>query len=506
VVFDQANSGVTIYGSSATDNIVGSGGNEFVMAGGTTVSITVNDGGTETVFLSGTASGTAVYSGTEIVSPGGTTISTTLDELGSEEDVYGTASDTTVDFSGLLNVSSGGMAIGTTVNAFLGEVVHASGTAVSTTVGSGGLAYVFSGGTAISTMVGISGKEDVSSDANDTTVDGGGSQFVAGSGTASFTTLSSGGYQIVSSGAATVGTTVGSGGVEGLSDGGTASSTTVDSGGFEVVSYGGTAISTMVNLGGAIDLAYLAYAPGGSASVNTSSLLTISIGGQIDTLQLSGDYAGEYFGLAPDNGSNSGTLATLSEAPCYRSGTHILTDHGEVAVEDLRVGDLVRTVLGETAAPIIWIGRRAVDCARHPRPRQVWPVRVAAGAFGPGRPHTELFLSPDHAVYVGEVLIPVKHLINRSTIVQVPAGRVAYYHIELSEHDVLLAEGLPAESFLDMKDGSNYARRAGPVRRYPDFSLRMWEAFGCARLVVTGPDLAAARALVAGFAMDQAAA
>jgi hypothetical protein len=64
----------------------------------------------------------------------------------------------------------------------------------------------------------------------------------------------------------------------------------------------------------------------------------------------------------------------------------------------------------------------------------------------------------------------------------------------------VLAEGLPAETFLDMRDGSNYANRSGPVRLYPDFSARMWEAFGCARLIVSGPELAAARALVAEFA------
>jgi hypothetical protein len=44
------------------------------------------------------------------------------------------------------------------------------------------------------------------------------------------------------------------------------------------------------------------------------------------------------------------------------------------------------------------------------------------------------------------------------------------------------------------------------VRLYPDYSARMWEAFGCARLVVTGPELVAARALVARFATAQAAA
>jgi len=104
------------------------------------------------------------------------------------------------------------------------------------------------------------------------------------------------------------------------------------------------------------------------------------------------------------------------------------------------------------------------------------------------------------------VLIPVRCLVNGSTIVQVPVDRVTYHHVELAEHDVLLAEGLPAESFLDMRDGTNYANRAGPVRLYPDYSARMWEAFGCARLVVTGPELEAVRALVEGFARTQVAA
>jgi hypothetical protein len=83
---------------------------------------------------------------------------------------------------------------------------------------------------------------------------------------------------------------------------------------------------------------------------------------------------------------------------------------------------------------------------------------------------------------------------------------VAYHHIELERHDVVLAQGLPAESFLDMRDRSNYANRPGPVRLYPDFTARMWEAFGCAPLIVTGPELAAARALIGRFAQAHAAA
>jgi hypothetical protein len=57
-----------------------------------------------------------------------------------------------------------------------------------------------------------------------------------------------------------------------------------------------------------------------------------------------------------------------------------------------------------------------------------------------------------------------------------------------------------------MRDGSSYANRSGPVRLYPDYSPRMWEAFGCAPLIVTGPELDAARALVATFAAEREAA
>jgi len=328
---------------------------------------------------------------------------------------------------------------------------------------------------------------------------------VSSGGQASDATANSGGLEIVYFGGSAISATMNSSGIEVVLSGGSAIGTTLSSGGREVVSSGGTATDTVMNVGAAIDVTYLSYTSGGAASVSTSGLLTVSIGGHSYVQQLSGNYADTHFQLAQDTGS--GTRITAEPgAPCYRSGTHILTDRGEVAVEHLRIGDLVQTVLGDALIPIAWVGRREVDCARHPHPRKVWPVRIAAGAFGSNRPHTDLFLSPDHAVYVNGVLIPIRHLINGSTITQVPIDQVTYHHVELPAHDVLLAEGLPAESFLDLRDGSNYANRPGPTRLYPDYSARMWEAFGCARLVVTGPELHAARALVAGAASARAAA
>ncbi|HUB11908.1 MAG TPA: Hint domain-containing protein [Acetobacteraceae bacterium] len=133
---------------------------------------------------------------------------------------------------------------------------------------------------------------------------------------------------------------------------------------------------------------------------------------------------------------------------CFATGTFILTDRGEIAVEHLTAGDHVTTMSG-ASRPVRWIGHRRIDCSRHPDPRQVWPVRVAAGAFGETLPRRDLWLSPDHAVYMQGGLIPIKLLVNGSTIRQIRMNAVTYYHVELSGHDILLAEGLPAESYLD---------------------------------------------------------
>lgn len=187
-------------------------------------------------------------------------------------------------------------------------------------------------------------------------------------------------------------------------------------------------------------------------------------------------------------------LQTPINIPCFAEGTRIVTAEGEAAVEEISEGTLVRTSSGQLA-PVIWVGCRHVDCARHPNPRDVWPVCIRAGAFGVGQPHSDLLLSPDHAVFVEDVLIPVKYLVNGHSIVQMPMDEVTYYHIELPRHDVVLAEGLPVESYLDCGDRAEFAS----VNH--GSASQLWEAHGCAPLMVTGPRVAAMhRAL-----MDRAA-
>jgi T5SS/PEP-CTERM-associated repeat protein len=227
-----------------------------------------------------------------------------------------------------------------------------------------------------------------------------------------------------------------------------------------------------------------------SASVTSPGTVTVDLVG-------GGTYLLTDVNFAVGASQNFITGSNYIQVTCFAAGTRIATPDGEVAVEDLEIGRHVVTVIDGRPQPVQWIGRRHIDCRRHPWPASVWPVRVRAGAFGPGPPARDLFLSPDHAVLVDGVLIPVKYLINRTSIAQVPRDTVTYYHIELARHDAVLAEGLPAESYLDTDDRGKFDNGAGPVRLHPDLSSLVWEAKGCAPLVVTGPILAAARARLA---------
>lgn len=187
---------------------------------------------------------------------------------------------------------------------------------------------------------------------------------------------------------------------------------------------------------------------------------------------------------------------------CFAAGTEIATSQGRVAVECLAIGDRVLTVDGRSEA-IRWLGHRTVDCARHPTPEAVRPVRISAHAFGLGLPERDLFLSPDHAIYAEGVLVPVKHLINGHTVAQQRVESVTYFHLELDHHEVVLAEGLPAESYLDTGDRASFANGGGATALHPawgsvarDISL-VFEAQAYAPLCVTGPEVARLRANLA---------
>jgi hypothetical protein len=190
-----------------------------------------------------------------------------------------------------------------------------------------------------------------------------------------------------------------------------------------------------------------------------------------------------------------------AEVACYARGTRIATARGSVAVEDLTLEDRAITARG-VPMPIIWIGRRRVECRRHPRPERVQPIRIAAGAFAPGVPSRDLYLSPNHAIYFHEVLIPAYCLRNDTTVRQLDWDSIEYFHVELPVHDILLAEGLPAESYLECGDRHAFANAGGVTMLFPDFAGDHWEKSGYAPLVLRGPAVDRARSYLTARATD----
>jgi hypothetical protein len=227
--------------------------------------------------------------------------------------------------------------------------------------------------------------------------------------------------------------------------------------------------------------------------LDASPLANHGYNGERTDMRLGEDNNGELYVMFKGPGSVYRLVDDAVSADsnaCYAAGTRIRTERGEIAVEDLAPGDTVQVLSGEHR-PLRWIGRRRVACRSHPHPERVLPILVQAHAFGTGLPARDLLLSPDHAVFLEGVLVPIKHLQNGSTVLQIVVDVIVYHHIELATHDVVLAEGLPAETYLET--GARFTFDAqGATALHPEFgsatqhSERIWEAFGYAPLVVAG--------------------
>ena len=136
---------------------------------------------------------------------------------------------------------------------------------------------------------------------------------------------------------------------------------------------------------------------------------------------------------------------------CFLTGTRIATPQGETAVEDLNIGDLVQTADGKTV-PVRWVGWQKVVCAFYP-PARLTPVRVRAGALGNALPHRDLVLTADHALCIDGLLINAGALVNGTSIAYVPLSDLGrsytVYHVETEGHELILAEGTAAETYID---------------------------------------------------------
>ena len=205
--------------------------------------------------------------------------------------------------------------------------------------------------------------------------------------------------------------------------------------------------------GDSILLPGFTFDPAGTAIAQGGWLQVIENGNTVE-LEMPNLADGTQLSLAA---TSSGTQVLM----CFCTGTRIATPNGEVAVETLQQGGLVRLADGR-ALPVRWLGRQTVS-RRFAGPARTLPVRIHAGALGSNLPQRDLLLSPGHAVLLGGLLVQAGALVNGDTITRETAAPEVfqYWHIELDEHAILLAEGLPAESLLDRVDPMAFDNAAG---------------------------------------------
>jgi len=161
---------------------------------------------------------------------------------------------------------------------------------------------------------------------------------------------------------------------------------------------------------------------------------------------------------------------------CFMPGTRIAVPVGEILIEDLRIGDPVLTVDGREV-PIRWIGRQTV-CTWF-RDEVEFPIRIRASALDEGVPCRDLLVSPDHAIFIDGVLVQAGALVNGTSIIyerNVPETFV-YYHVELDDHSLILAENTPAETFIDNVDRARFDNWQEYQTLYPDAAAAMEMAF-----------------------------
>lgn len=150
----------------------------------------------------------------------------------------------------------------------------------------------------------------------------------------------------------------------------------------------------------------------------------------------------------------TGSRETFNFVTCFATGTLIATPTGQVAIEDLKVDDILLT-RDHGFRRIRWLGK-----ALRPALGKLTPVRIKAGALGLGLPMRDLIVSPQHRMLVSsaiarrvagaqEVLIPAKKLIGLPGIDYAEDMiTVTYHHILMDQHEIIFAEGAPTESLL----------------------------------------------------------
>ncbi|GBR52866.1 hypothetical protein AA106555_1067 [Neokomagataea thailandica NBRC 106555] len=155
-----------------------------------------------------------------------------------------------------------------------------------------------------------------------------------------------------------------------------------------------------------------------------------------------------------DNASADGVVLA-----CFLAGALIATPKGEKTVESIKLGDeILALVEGE------WVSRRVVRIKERvgsaqngvPDDLSGYPVCILEGAFGPALPSQDLFVTAEHCFLLDGKFVPIRMLVNGTSVKYENIETYKYYHIETEEHSIISANGLKTESYLNTESRVSY--------------------------------------------------
>lgn len=204
-----------------------------------------------------------------------------------------------------------------------------------------------------------------------------------------------------------------------------------------------------------------------TTSITTDTGVTVKVSGDY-TISNNSLYQQESGGNLYISASPTNSLGTSAVLVCFLSGSMIRTSKGDVAVEDIQIGDQVVTFdwrnNQDVIRPVIWTGKGHCKVRFDlPDDEAGWPVRVIKNAISDGVPYKDMLITAEHCLFFRDRFVPVRMLVNGVSIFYDKSiTSYDYYHVETEQHSVITADGMLTESYLDTGNRSSF-RQEGKI-------------------------------------------
>jgi len=423
----------------------------------------------------GIAGGGFTLKGQSFSGPG--VISASKFDIGSTEVLESGGTDIGSLIGGLQTVASGGVSMKTIFSAGT-QILGPGGQASDTIVSAGGLVQVERAAVTSNLSVGAGGSAHALAGGkiNTANIAADGEVTLDAMASAQMVSIARGGTMTVNSGATLTNVTI-----SGIAEEGEGA------GGLLIVQSGAVLQGVHIGWKGRIDVDTLGWTEGQRIVYSSTQISIVDENGQVLwSAPVSGTEANAATDYHLERDPVDGSTILVYDK-CFLKGTMIRTEHGEVAIEDLRVGDRVAACVNgeEVFREIVWLGHRSTIVRSWLDDDEAgYPVRILRSALGENIPHRDLLVTPEHAMFLNGAFVPARMLVNgRSIYYDRTITHFDYYHIETNEHSILWSEGALTESYLDTGDRKRFAQ-ANSVVHILNAAERDWVSDGAAPLRV----------------------